>query len=127
MHPGLPQVEFLDGGTLSFSLIGVIEDATNLIVINAAQFCDKPGTVRTFHGEDMDRLLGQQKNSSKDDVSLIDLLSIALLSDQLPAKRALIGIQSGCIDWSREPTPAIQNAIPEACDIAMELIGKWRT
>ena len=127
MHPDFPQVEFLDGGTLSFSLIGVIEDATNLIVIDAAQFCDEPGTVRTFHGEDMDRLLGQQKNSSVHDVTLIDLMSIALLSDQLPARRALIGIQPGCIDWSTEPTPAIKTAIPEICDIAMELIDKWRT
>jgi len=28
-YPDFPQVEFLDGGTLSFSLIGGIEDATN--------------------------------------------------------------------------------------------------
>ena len=127
MYPNFPQVEFLDGGTLSFSLIGVIEDATNLIVIDAAQFCNKPGTVRTFHGEDMDRLLGQQKNSSVHDVTLIDLMSIALLSDQLPARRALIGIQPDCIDWSTEPTPAIKTAIPRVCDIAMELIEEWRT
>ncbi len=127
MYPNFPQVDFLDGGTLSFSLIVVIEDATNLIVIDSAQFCDEPGTVRTFHGVDMDRLLGQQKNSSVHDVTLIDLMSIALLSDQLPARRALIGIQPGCIDWSTEPTSAIKNAIPEVCDIAMELIDKWCT
>ena len=125
-YPDFPQVEFLDGGTLSFSLIGAIEDATNLIVIDAAQFCDEPGTVRTFLGEDMDRLLGRQKNSSVHDVTLIDLMSIALLSDQLPARRALIGIQPGCIGWSTEPTPAISKAIPQVCNIAMELIEQWR-
>ena len=126
MYPDLPQVEFLDGGTLSFSLIGVIEEVTNLIVIDAAQFCDVPGTVRAFHDEDMDLLLGRQKNSSVHDITLIDLMSIALLSDELPVRRALIGIQPECIGWSTEPTPAIKNAIPEVCDIAMELIDKWR-
>ena len=126
MYPDFPQVEFLDGGTLSFSLIGVIEEATNLIVIDAAQFCDVPGTVRAFHDEDMDLLLGRQKNSSVHDITLIDLMSIALLSDELPVRRALIGIQPECIGWSTEPTPAIKNAIPEVCDIAMELIDKWR-
>ena len=120
------QVEFLDGGTLSFSLIGMIEDATNLIVIDAAQIDEKPGTVKTFFGEDMDRLLGQQKNSSVHDVALIDLMSIALLSDQLPVRRALIGIQPECIDWCTEPSPSIQKAIPEICDTVMELVEKWR-
>lgn len=126
-YPDFPQVEFLDGGTLSFSLIGAIEDATNLIVIDAAQFSDEPGSVKTFFGEEMDLFLGQQKNSSVHDITLIDLMSIALLADQLPVRRALIGIQPGSIDWSTEPTPAIKKAIPNVCNIAMELIEKWRT
>ncbi len=126
-YPNSPQVEFLDGGTLSFSLIGEIESATNLIVIDAAQFDAEPGTVRTFLGEEMDLLLGRQKNSSVHDVTLIDLMSIALLSDSLPTRRALIGIQPGSIDWSTEPTPAIKNAIPNACNVTLELVEKWRT
>jgi hydrogenase maturation protease len=126
-HPDSPQVEFMDGGTLSFSLIGEIETATNLIVIDAAQLSDEPGSVRIFFGEEMDLFLGQQKNSSVHDITLIDLMSIALLSDRLPARRALIGIQPGSIDWSTEPTPAIKKAIPDVCNIAMELIEKWRT
>ena len=127
MYPDLPQVEFLDGGTLSFSLIGVIEEVTNLIVIDAAQFCDVPGTVKAFHDEDMDYLLGRQKNSSVHDITLIDLMSIALLTDELPARRALIGIQPECIGWSTEPTPSIKKAIPEVCTLVMELIAKWST
>jgi hydrogenase maturation protease len=127
MYPDSPQVEFMDGGTLSFSLIGAIEDATNLIVIDAAQFCDEPGSVGTFFGEEMDRLLGQQKNSSVHDVALIDLMSIALIYDQLPARRALIGIQPGSIDWGTEPTPAVKEAISHVCNLTTELIEQWRT
>jgi len=126
-YPDSPQVEFMDGGTLSFSLIGVIESATNLIVIDAAQLNDEPGSVKTFFGEEMDIFLGQQKNSSVHDITLVDLMSIALLSDQLPDRRALIGIQPGAIDWSTEPTPAIKKAIPNVCNMALELIEKWRT
>ena len=124
-HLDLPQVKFLDGGTLSFSLIGEIEDATNLIVIDAAQLDDEPGSVRTFIGEEMDLFLGRQKNSSVHDVTLIDLMSIALLSDRLPSRRALIGVQPGTIDWGTEPTPAVKKAIPTVCNLTMELIKKW--
>jgi hydrogenase maturation protease len=119
------QVNFLDGGTLSFSLIGEIEAATNLIVIDAAQLDDLPGSVRVFLGEEMDLFLGRQKNSSVHDVTLIDLMSIALLSDRLPINRALIGIQPEIIDWGTEPTLAVKNAIPSACNLTMELIEKW--
>jgi hydrogenase maturation protease len=120
-----PQVEFLDGGTLSFSLIGKIEGATNLIVIDAAQLDDEPGSVRTFFGEEMDLFLGRQKNSSVHDVTLIDLMSIALLSDRLPFRRALIGVQPETIDWGTEPTPVVKKAIPTVCNLTMELIEKW--
>jgi len=126
-HPDSPQFEFMDGGTLSFSLIGEIETATNLIVIDAAQLSDEPGSVRIFFGEEMDLFLGQQKNSSVHDITLIDLMSIALLSDQLPARRALIGIQPGSIDWGTEPTPAVKEAIPHVCNLTTELLEKWRT
>jgi len=118
-------VTFLDGGTLSFALIGEIESVDNLIVIDAAQLQSAPGTVRLFIGEDMHHFLGQQKNSSVHDVTLIDLMSIAMLSDRLPANRALIGVQPECIDWGLEPTSAVKAAIPAACDIAMELIAQW--
>ncbi|WP_262965097.1 HyaD/HybD family hydrogenase maturation endopeptidase [Methylobacter psychrophilus] len=126
-NPDFPQVEFMDGGTLGFSLIGAIEDATNLIVIDAAQLSDTPGSIRIFLGEEMDLFLGRQKNSSVHDVTLVDLMSIALLSDQLPVRRALIGIQPGVIDWSTELTPTIKKAIPNVCNIVLELIEKWRT
>jgi hydrogenase maturation protease len=120
-----PNIVFLDGGTLSLSLIGEIESVERLIVVDAAQLDDAPGSIRTFIDEEMDRFLGQQKNSSVHDVTLVDLLSIALLSDRLPSKRALIGIQPASIDFGTEPTSAIQLAIPKACNMAMELLEQW--
>lgn len=121
----LSHVDFLDGGTLSFSLIGEIENADHLIVIDTAQLGREPGSIRTFLNEEMDRFLGQQKNSSVHDVTLTDLLSIALLTDQLPTRRALIGIQPESLDLGTDPTPSVAKAIPKACGITMELLEKW--
>lgn len=125
-HENLADVEFLDGGTLSFTLAGPIEDARHLIVIDAAQLKDRPGAVHVFEGEDMDRFLGSHRKSSVHEVSLMDLMAIARLSESLPAHRALIGIQPEYLDWSDAPTEAVARAIPDACDLAMELIGRWR-
>ena len=124
-YPDLSGVEFVDGGTLSFSLIGIIEEADHLIVVDAAQMDVAPGVVLPFLGVAMDDMLGLQKNASVHDVTLIDLMSIALLADRLPTKRALVGIQPECIGWRMELSPVVNQAIPEACQVVMEIIKQW--
>ena len=118
-------VELLDGGTLSFMLAGPIEDADNLIVIDAAQLDGTPGTVRLYEGGAMDRLVMQNRHNSVHEVSLSDLLFIARLSGRLPARRALIGIQPGCIDWSDRLTEPVADAIPIACHLVQGLLQRW--
>jgi hydrogenase maturation protease len=120
-------VQILDGGTLSFILAGPIEDADNLIVIDAAQLDGAPGTIRLYEGGAMDRLVMQNRHNSVHEVSLSDLLFIARLSGRLPERRALIGIQPGCIDWSDRLTEPVADAIPVACDLVQGLLLRWGT
>jgi hydrogenase maturation protease len=119
-------VQFLDGGTLSFTLAGPIESTDQLIVIDAAQLNAPPGTVQAFEGEEMDRFLGRQRKRSVHEVGLLDLMTIARLTDALPARRALIAVQPEYVDWADAPTPAVAAAIPRACDIANGLIERWQ-
>jgi len=120
-------IELMDGGTLSFSLAGAIEDAENLIVIDAAQYDGEPGTTRVFVGEQMDTFIGSNRKCSVHEVSLIDLMAIALLSGQLPQQRALIGIQPHSIDWGETPSPPVASAIRLACDQALRLAAEWQS
>jgi len=118
-------IELMDGGTLSFSLAGAIEDADNLIVIDAAQYDGNPGTTKVFVGKQMDAFVGGNRKCSVHEVSLIDLMAIALLAGQLPQQRALIGIQPQTIAWGDTPTPHVCAAIQLACDQALRLIAEW--
>ena len=118
-------IELMDGGTLSFTLAGAIEDAEQLIVIDAAQYDGEPGTTKVFIGEQMDAFVGGNRKRSVHEVSLIDLLMIARLAGQLPQQRALIGIQPRDIDWGETPTPPVAAAIQEACDQALQLVKEW--
>ncbi len=121
------ELELLDGGTLSFTLAGAIEDSDHLIVLDASRFDAAPGTVRVFEGEAMDHFLGTGKRSSVHEVSLLDLLAITALSGHLPQRRALVGIQPENVDWSDHPTPAVHEAIPVVCEYVLELARRWRT
>lgn len=126
-HLGSPgDLQFLDGGTLSFTLAGPIESADRLIVIDAAQLNAAPGTVRVFEGQEMDRFLGSQRKASVHEVGLLDLMTIAKLTDALPSSRALIAVQPQSVDWAEAPTSAVAAAIPQVCEQARELIERWR-
>lgn len=125
-HPALDAVEYLDGGTLSFTLAGSMADADQLIIIDAAELKAAPGTITLFENQAMDEYLGRGKRRSVHEVSLLDLLAIAHLTDSLPVRRALIGIQPQELGWGDAPSPVVAAAIPHACAMALELIWKWR-
>lgn len=120
-------IELMDGGTLSFTLAGAIEDAEQLIVIDAAQYDGEPGTTKVFVGEQMDAFIGGNRKLSVHEVSLIDLMMIARLADRLPQQRALIGIQPHSIDWGETPSPPVAGAIRLACDQALQLVAEWQS
>jgi hydrogenase maturation protease len=122
---GATDVDFVDGGTLSFSLSRAIEDAAQLLVIDAAQLDAEPGTSAIFSGERMDAFIGGSRKLSVHEVSLLDLMAIARLTGRLPQQRALIGVQPGTIGWSETPTAAVAAAIPQVCREAMQIIETW--
>jgi hydrogenase maturation protease len=117
--------EFLDGGTLSFTLAVPISECSALLVIDAAQLGAQPGTVRSFEGEQMDRFLGENCKSSVHEVGLLDLRAISLLTGVWPERRALIGIQPEFVGWGEYPTPAVAAALPEVCAAAEDIIARW--
>jgi hydrogenase maturation protease len=121
-----PDVEFLDGGTLSFTLAVPIQETDALIVVDAAQLGAKPGTTKVFEGADMDRFLLSARKASAHEVGLTDLMTIAALSDHWPERRALVAIQPENLDWGEEPTPAVANGVRDAAQKVESLIGAWR-
>jgi len=123
-HPSLPDVSYLDGGTLSYTLAGPIEDAANLIVIDAAELHAAPATIRTFIGADMDRFLGGVRHSVHE-VALVDLLVIARLTESLPSNRALIGVQPQDLNWGERPTQTLTDAVPSIAAQVIALIQRW--
>jgi hydrogenase maturation protease len=115
---------FLDGGTLSFTLAAAIADSRRLIVVDAAASGAPPGTVCVFEGSAMDRQL-RGAGKSVHEVSLSDLMDIARLTDTLPSRRAIVGIQPNTVDWGDALTPPLAAAVPEAMTAVENLIARW--
>ncbi|MGD8547645.1 MAG: HyaD/HybD family hydrogenase maturation endopeptidase [Thiohalophilus sp.] len=125
-HSQLPGTRFIDGGTLSFTLAADIEEADNLIVIDATQLHAEPGTIKTFINDEMDHFLGTGNKRSVHEVSLLDLIHISRMTGHFPKHRALVGIQPQKLDWGEAPTEAVSAAIPMVCDKVIETIRSWQ-
>ena len=121
-----PDVTLLDGGTLSFTLAGPIEDTDALIVVDAANIKTKPGEWALLKGEEMDAFLMGNRKSTVHEVGLTDLRAIAMLAGHWPEKRAMLAIRPDVVDWGELPTPAVAAAIPPACAAIRGLIREWQ-
>ena len=121
-----PGVTLLDGGTLSFTLAGPIEDADALIVVDAANIKSKPGEWALLKGNAMDAFLMGNRKSTVHEVGLTDLRAIAILAGHWPEKRAMLAIRPDVVDWGEFPTPAVAAAIPPACAAIVEQIREWQ-
>ena len=119
-------IDCVDGGTLSFSLAPTIEDAAHLIVIDAAELGEAPGTVRVFEGAEMDAFLGGNRKHSVHEVGLLDLMAVSLLTGSLPGRRALVAIQPAVVGWGMQPSGSVASALPRACDATRALVRRWR-
>lgn len=121
-----PDVLYMDGGTLSFTLAQSIESCDQLIVVDASEIKSAPGAVQVFENEAMDFFITNGNKKSVHEVGLVDVMSIAMLAGNLPSKRALVGIQPDSIDWGEQPTAAVQQAIPIACNEVKRIIQSWQ-
>lgn len=117
-------VHLRDGGTIGLALLSEIEDCGAMIALDAMELGEPPGTVRSFEGQAMDAQLGGNKRTAHE-VALADLMMAAQLAGYTPTRRALIGIQPSSTQWGLNPTDAVSQAVPVACDMVVSLISRW--
>jgi len=117
-------IEMIDGGTLSFDLLTNIRSDKELIVLDAVNLKQSPGTVYCLQAQAMDNFLSQP-GKSVHEVSLMDLFDMSRLTEQLPEKRALVGIQPDCIDWGSNLSQAVQDVLPSAALQVEQLLSQW--
>lgn len=123
--PSCADARLRDGGTIGLALLPEIEQASALIVVDAAEIGARPGTVRVMVGTEMDAQMSGRKRTVHE-VSLADLMSAADLTGCKPARRALAAVQPCSTDWQVEPSGPVSAAIPAACDAILELISRWQ-
>jgi hydrogenase maturation protease len=100
-----PEVTVLDGGTLGLDLLPRLEGVDRLLVVDAVETGEAPGTIVRLSGADIPIVL--KTKLSPHQMGLQDLLLVAELIDCLPREMVLLGIQPEQITMGMELSPAL--------------------
>lgn len=90
-------VEIVDGGTQGLNLLGYVENASHLLILDAIDYGLEPRTLRTYAGERIPAYLSAKKMSLHQN-SFSEVLALADIRGHLPTHIALVGLQPAMLD-----------------------------
>ena len=116
-------VFLIEGGTLGLELLPYIWDCSRLIVIDAVDVGQAPGTVVRMEGAELNSLPG---NSSVHQLGVSDLLvALRVLGAKQPDV-VLLGVQPENTDWSTKLSPPVAAAVKLLVEAAVEELCRQR-
>ena len=117
-----PEIRVMDGGTLGLDLLSYLEGVDQLLVIDALEMGEEPGTITRLVGDEVPASLSVK--ISPHQMGLADLLAAARLQGLYPQEVVLLGIQPGSIDTGLDLSPPVEAQVDRVIDeIVMELKG----
>jgi hydrogenase maturation protease len=115
--PRIPDdVALIEGGTLGLELLTYIWDCSYLLVLDAVDVGEAPGTLIRVSGEELQTLSGK---GSVHQLGVADLLvALRVLANRTP-EVVLLGVQPASVEWGTELSPAVAAVLPALADAAI--------
>jgi len=121
--PEIPNIEIIEGNTDGMKLLGPVEDADYLIIIDAINAGKKPGTVITIRDEEIPKYFGVKMSIHQ--IGFQEILFAARLRDKLPEKMVMFGVQPESFELGLELSETVKNKVPEVVNLVVEQIRHW--
>jgi hydrogenase maturation protease len=119
----MPEVEFLDGGTLGLNLLPYVEESSSLLILDAVDCGYPPGTVIELEGDSIPRFAGIKL--SEHQVTLQEVLGLAQIRGRLPERMMLIGIQPADLETGDSLSATVSATLPEMLAKAEATLRSW--
>lgn len=117
------RVKLIDGGTDALALLGIVEEAEYLLIIDAVNGDYIPGSIKRFTGQEIPLFLSTR--ISPHQIGFQEVLALAGLRGRLPENIVLLGVQPESLDWGIELTAPVVNSIPQLTKMVYEQIESW--
>ena len=122
--PRIPSdVVLMDGGTQGLSLLPHISAFQRLLVIDAVDVGEKPGTLIRVEGKALEHLPGK---ASVHQLGFADLMVALELLGESPEEIVLLGVQPLSTEWGTEVTAPVREALSRLPDLVVEQLLLWK-
>jgi len=120
---GQVSFEFVDGGTLGLSLLPLVEECSFLLILDAADTGEPPGTVVELAKEQIPLYAGIKL--SQHQATFQEVLGLASFRGLLPQHLQLVGAQPADLSIGVDLSPTIQAVMPELLARAEAVLRRW--
>jgi len=117
-----PEAVLMDGGTQGLALLPHISAFRRVIVIDALDVGERPGTLVRLEGKALQNLPGK---ASVHQLGFADLMVALELLGESPEEVVMFGIQPLSIEWGTELTAPVQEALAGLPDLVIEQLRVW--
>jgi len=121
--PRVPaSVTLIDGGTQGLGLIRHISGFSRVLVIDAVNAGEAPGTLLRFEGRALSGLPGK---ATVHQLGFADLMVAMKLLGEAPDEVIVVGIQPVSTDWDAELTSPVRATLPSLLDVVIDQLRSW--
>ncbi len=122
-YEGSLEVEFLDGGTSGMALVDMISRRKHLLVLDAVQTGDPPGTLVRMSDDGVPVYFGLKVTPHQ--LGLSDVLASLALMNEQPDSVTVLGLVPQSLEMSLELSDHIRFKLGDLEDAAVNELTRW--
>jgi hydrogenase maturation protease len=116
-------VTILDGGTIGLELLPYASDASRLLLLDAVNSGEAPGTLTRMTAKD---LLDTSAGWSVHQLGVADLIAALTLMSTRSQDIVVLGVQPASTDWGTSLSPDVEPALIGLVDAALAQLQLWK-
>lgn len=117
------EVQALDGGTLGLDLLPYLEGISYLIIVDAMETGQPPGTLRRLAGDEVPAYLSIKMSPHQ--IGLPDMLFAAKLRDLYPQEVVIWGVQPASTEVGLDLSPPVADQVDLIVEEILAELARW--
>ncbi|MGD8399182.1 MAG: HyaD/HybD family hydrogenase maturation endopeptidase [Anaerolineae bacterium] len=118
-----PGIEIIDGGTMGMDLLYYLEGVSHLLIIDAVETGEPPGTLKRLGGDEVPAYFAVKM--SPHEIGLPDMLAAAKLRDLYPDEVVVWGVQPATTEVSLEMSPPVAAQLDPLVVHILDELRSW--
>jgi len=119
----IPGVELVDGGTWGMNLLPLVEESTNLILLDAIRSGDAPGTLVEWERDRLPRYLSLKLSPHQ--IDLREVLALAEWRDTMPEEVVAIGLAPRDVVMTPALSPEVEAGLERMVEATLRYLAWW--